>query len=110
MPPSPHVSEPPALPPMIPPMPLGKHDPAWPALVAQWKQTQNALRARLLVRPLSPLPLFVAGAAGAFSDDKRTVFAAAVVYAREAGHIVEVAHAPEPADVLYIPGFLSFRE
>ncbi len=79
-------------------------------LMKEWKATQAALRERLVVRPLRPLPRFVAGADAAFSADKSTVFAAAVVYDREAQRVVEVAHASGPVGAPYIPGFLSFRE
>jgi deoxyribonuclease V len=88
----------------------GKLDPNWTELVESWKTTQRALRERIQVQPLSPLPRFVAGADAAFSTDKQTVFAAAVVYDREEKKIVEIAHAHHPAEVPYIPGFLSFRE
>ena len=87
-----------------------KTDPNWASLVEQWKSTQRALRERLVACPLDPLPRFVAGADAAFSDDKQHVFAAAVVYDREAQRIVDVAHARRPAEVPYVPGFLSFRE
>lgn len=88
----------------------GKHDPGWPQLVEEWKATQNRLRQKLIVCPLDPLPRFVAGADAAFSADKTTVFAAAVIYDREDGRIIEIGHASRPAEVPYIPGFLSFRE
>src|SRR5215218_650540 len=88
----------------------GKHDPDWKDLVASWKQEQSDLRARMIVRPLTPLPRFVAGVDAAYSEDKGTVFAAAVVYDRDAAAIVDVAHATIDVDVPYIPGFLSFRE
>ena len=88
----------------------GKSDPDWPALVAEWKATQSRLRERMIVAPLEPLPRFVAGADCAFSADKKTIFAAAVVYDRETQRIVEVAHATRPAEFPYVPGFLSFRE
>ena len=88
----------------------GKHDADWPDLVRSWKREQETLRARMVVRRLEPLPRFVAGVDGAFSADKRTVFAAAVVYDRETQRIVEVAHARRDAEVPYVPGFLSFRE
>jgi deoxyribonuclease V len=90
--------------------PRGKSDPGWAALVAKWKATQARLRERMIVAPLKPLPRFVAGADCAFSADKKTTFAAAVIYDREAQRVVEVAHAARPAGFSYIPGFLSFRE
>ena len=88
----------------------GKSDPGWPALVEKWKATQTRLRRQMIVAPLEPLPRFVAGADCAFSADKQTIFAAAVVYDREAGKIIEIAHAVRPAEFPYIPTFLSFRE
>jgi len=88
----------------------GKSDPGWAALVNEWKATQTRLRKRMIVAPLEPLPRFVAGADCAFSADKQTIFAAAVVYDREAGKIIEIAHAVRPAEFPYIPTFLSFRE
>ena len=68
------------------------------------------MRQRIAVKPLEPLPRYVAGVDGAFSDDKQTIFAAAVVYDRQAKAIIEVAHAVLPAEVPYVPTFLSFRE
>lgn len=88
----------------------GKSDPDWAALVNEWKATQGRLRQRILIAPLEPLPRFVVGADCAFSADKQTIFAAAVVYDRETQHIVEVTHATRPAEFPYVPGFLSFRE
>jgi deoxyribonuclease V len=88
----------------------GKADADWSQLIEQWKATQRALRERMIVAPLHPLPRFVAGADGAFSTDKTTVFAAAVIYDREEQRIVEVAHATGEAEVPYVPGFLTFRE
>lgn len=88
----------------------GKSDPGWPELVAEWKATQFRLRQKMIVAPLKALPRFVAGADCAFSSDKQTIFAAAVVYDCETQRIVEVAHATRPVEFPYIPGFLSFRE
>jgi deoxyribonuclease V len=88
----------------------GKHDPGWADLVADWKRQQLEMRQRIVVRPLDPLPRFVAGVDGAFSADKSTIFAAAVVYDRETRAIVEVAHAVRAAEFPYVPTFLSFRE
>ncbi len=88
----------------------GKSDPGWSALVGEWKATQERLRERMIVAPLEPLPRFVAGADCAFSTDKQTIFAAAVVYDRETQRIVEITHATRTAEFPYIPTFLSFRE
>lgn len=80
------------------------------AFIDEWKATQADLRSRLIVRPLRPLPRFVAGVDAAFTADKSTVLAAAVVYDRELKSIVEIAHATRPIEAPYLPGFLSFRE
>jgi deoxyribonuclease V len=88
----------------------GKFDPGWSALVAQWKAKQSRLREQMLVVPLEPRPRFVAGADCAYSDDKQTVFAAAVVYDCQTQRVIEVARAMRPAEFPYVPGFLSFRE
>jgi len=90
--------------------PRGKSDSGWNALVEEWKTTQARLRGRLIVAPLEPLPRFVAGADCAFSADKKTIFAAAIVYDRETQRVIEIAHATLPVEFPYIPGFLSFRE
>jgi deoxyribonuclease V len=88
----------------------GKSDPTWNALVQEWKEIQQRLRARMVIAPLDPLPRYVAGADAAFSADKQTVFAAAVIYDCAERRIVEVSHATRAAEVPYVPGFLSFRE
>lgn len=88
----------------------GKSDPGWKELVEGWKRTQDALRGRMIVAPLDPLPRFVAGTDAAFSADGRWVLAAAVVYDRIEGRIVEIARARGELDTPYVPGFLSFRE
>jgi deoxyribonuclease V len=88
----------------------GKSDPGWSVLVEEWKATQERLRERMIITPLEPLPRFVAGADCAFSADKQTIFAAAVVYDREKQCVVEVTHATRAAEFPYIPTFLSFRE
>lgn len=80
------------------------------ARIAQWKTIQLELREKLVVQSLDPLPRYVAGADVAFSMDKKHVLAAAVVYDRQEQRIIEVVHATRPAEVPYIPTFLSFRE
>lgn len=88
----------------------GKNDPDWAGIVESWKYQQAEMRRQIQVRPLDPLPRYVAGADAAFSRDKQTVFAAAVIYDRMERRIIEVAHATRPAEFPYVPGFLSFRE
>jgi deoxyribonuclease V len=80
------------------------------SLIEQWKETQCRLREQMEVRPLTPLPRFVAGADAAFSFDKKTIFAVALVYDREEQRVIEVSHVTRPVEAPYIPGFLSFRE
>jgi len=88
----------------------GKSDPDWSPLVEKWKAEQLRLREQMIVAPLEPLPRFVAGADCAFSADKQTIFAVAVVYDREMQRILEVTRATRLAEFPYVPGFLSFRE
>lgn len=88
----------------------GKHDPDWKSLVQSWKQTQADLRARLIVKPLDPLPRYIAGVDAAYGADGCTAYASAVVYDRVDQRIVEVADAVLKIDIPYIPGYLSFRE
>jgi deoxyribonuclease V len=87
-----------------------KDDPGWSDLVESWKRQQLELRKQMVISPLDPLPRYVAGVDAAFSNDKSTVFAAAVLYDREARRVLEIAHATAPAKYPYIPTFLSFRE
>jgi deoxyribonuclease V len=88
----------------------GKTYSDWADIIKGWKETQQALRKKMRIEALSPLPRFVAGADAAFSSDKQTVLAAAVIYDRIEKRIVEVAHATRPVEFPYIPTFLSFRE
>jgi deoxyribonuclease V len=90
----------------MPAKPPGKYA----QIMGEWKATQAELRARMVVAPLRPLPRYVAGADAAFSSDKSTVYAAAVLYDREDRRVIEVAHATGPVGAPYLPGFLSFRE
>jgi deoxyribonuclease V len=87
-----------------------KTDPQWAGLVEEWKATQAAMRERMVVRPLDPLPRFVAGADAAFSEDQWTIYGVEEVYVRDDVRFVEVARAVRTLDVPYVPGFLSFRE
>src|SRR5215213_1581281 len=80
------------------------------SLIEQWKETQRRLRERMEIRPLDPLPRFVAGADAAFSSDKKSIFAVALVYDREEQRVIEVSHVTRSVEAPYIPGFLSFRE
>jgi deoxyribonuclease V len=80
------------------------------ARVERWKELQAQMRRRMVVAPLGEIPRFVAGADMAFSADKQTAFAAAVVYDRVQQRIVDIAGACQPVTAPYIPGYLSFRE
>lgn len=85
-------------------------DPRLSALIHEWKATQNQMRAKLVFEPLKELPRFVAGADAAFSKDKGTIFAVALVYDRVKQRVVEVVRVKDKVVAPYIPGFLSFRE
>lgn len=79
-------------------------------LVEGWKAEQARRRALVRTEPLDPLPRYIAGADGAFSSDKKSIFVSAVVYDREEKRIVEVASLQDELSVPYVPTFLSFRE
>ena len=79
-------------------------------LINEWKAQQTEMWRRLVVQPLEPLPRFVAGVDAAYSEDKKTALAVALVYDREAQRVVEIVHATRPVEYPYIPTFLSFRE
>jgi deoxyribonuclease V len=79
-------------------------------LVEDWKAEQAKRRAMVRTEPLSPLPRFVAGADGAFSADKKSIFVVALVWDREEKRVVEISRVREPLSIPYVPGFLSFRE
>ena len=82
----------------------------WTGSTAPWRAEQERVRHLTRVAPLTPLPRFVAGADCAFSSDKTTIRAAAVVYDRESGCVVEDVAIEQPCGVPYVPTFLSFRE
>lgn len=88
----------------------GKIDGDWAKLVEEWKGVQEGLRGRMVIEPLRRLPRYVAGADAAFSSDKRTIYALAVVYDVEEKRVVEVKGVVREVSVPYVPGFLSFRE
>jgi deoxyribonuclease V len=88
----------------------GKADADWAELVAGWKAEQEELSRRIEFTPLRPVPRYVGGADIAFSADRKTALAVALVWDRERGEIVEMVRAARAVEVPYIPGFLSFRE
>ena len=94
----------------MPPKPPPTPSPRYKLNIQEWKDTQVELRRRMIVEPLHPLPRFVAGADAAFSGDKKTIYAVALVYDRQEQRVIEVAHAVQAVAAPYIPGFLSFRE
>ena len=83
---------------------------------AAWKPVQEAVRQRIVIAPLDPLPRFVCGADCAFGDgrfaknSKRLIYAVALVWDRVEQRVVEQAELVRPLDAPYIPTFLSFRE
>jgi deoxyribonuclease V len=81
------------------------------ALIEEWKAIQRKMRERMIVTPLPhPLPRFIAGADCAFSPDRESIFAIALVFDRDAQRIVEITHVIQRVEIPYVPGFLSFRE
>ena len=78
--------------------------------VAEWNQEQIRRANQVRIEPLEEIPRYIAGADCAFSADHETIFAAVVVYDRQAKHVVDVATDRRPVTVPYIPGYLSFRE
>lgn len=87
-----------------------KLDPDWEAWVERWKNEQTELSKRSVSEPMEEIPRFIAGVDAAFSPDPTKVLAAALVWDRQKGRVVEVKHAVRDAGVPYVPGFLSFRE
>jgi deoxyribonuclease V len=79
-------------------------------LLAEWRERQAELASQVIVRPLRPLPRFVAGADLALSPDGAWMLAAAVVYDREARAVVETSRGSARLVHPYIPGYLGFRE
>ena len=94
----------------MPPKSPPPESPRYPLHIQEWKDTQVELRRRMVVEPLHPLPRFVAGADAAFSADKKTIYAVALVYDRQEQRVIEVVHEVREVTAPYIPGFLSFRE
>jgi deoxyribonuclease V len=81
-----------------------------PGIVDEWKHIQLELASRRVVEPLGELPRFVVGADCAFLKNPDRAVAAALVWDREGGRVVEQAVAVVPLDVPYVPTYLSFRE
>lgn len=85
-------------------------DPALAPLMEEWRKAQLELASRALLRPLDPLPRFVAGVDSAIAPDGGHILSAAVVWDRELRVPVEIAHGSAPLEHPYIPGYLGFRE
>lgn len=83
---------------------------------AAWKPVQEAVRQRIVMAPLDPLPRYVCGADCAFGDGKfnknakKLIYAVALVWDRVEARVVEQAELVRPLEAPYIPTFLSFRE
>ncbi len=71
---------------------------------------QEELAGRCVIAPVRRLPRFIAGADCAFSVDKQSIFAVAVVWDRLENATLEVTRAKQAVTIPYVPGFLSFRE
>lgn len=83
---------------------------------AAWKPVQEAVRRRIVIEPLAPLPRFVCGADCAFGDGRfakdatNLIYAIALVWDRVEGRVVERSEVVRSLEAPYIPTFLSFRE
>lgn len=82
----------------------------WTGSTQAWKQVQQAVRQRLCVQPIVPLPRFVGACDCAFSRDGNRIQASAVVYDRIEHRLIEQTTIIQDCEVPYIPTFLSFRE
>jgi deoxyribonuclease V len=80
----------------------------WPGDLSEARATQERLRGKVRIIPLSGDPRYVAGADAAFSENH--VFAAACLYTLPDLVCVERAHAKKKLTFPYVPGYLSFRE
>ena len=78
--------------------------------IAGWKARQEALRDRVVRRPIRRLPRFVAGVDCAFADGGRRIVCAALVWDRRRDEVVDEHGAVLASQAPYVPGFLSFRE
>ena len=80
------------------------------AYAATWNPLQREIASRVVVAPLKPVPRFIAGADCAFSADKRSIFAVALVWDRVERQVIELTSVTRDVDVPYVSGYLSFRE
>lgn len=80
------------------------------AYAAAWNPIQRELASRVRMEPLPTLPRFFASADCAFTPDKRSIVAVALVWDRETKQIVEQTSLVRDLDVPYVSGYLSFRE
>ena len=80
-----------------------------PALVADLRQQQLALRERLRFGPLAQEPQFIGGCDSSFPTPD-TILSVVVVLAFPSLELVEKVHCHGPVPLPYVPGFLSFRE
>ena len=80
----------------------------WPGDIAQAAKIQDALAAKVRLRPLRKHPKLIAGVDAAFSD--RLVFAAACLFSLPDLELIDESGAVETLRFPYVPGFLTFRE
>ncbi|MEV6792394.1 endonuclease V [Streptomyces sp. NPDC051320] len=93
--------------PVIEPVPDG-----WPAEPAAAREVQDALRTRVVLDEVGPLPGEgpVTGVDVAYDDERNLVAAAAVVLDTTTLTVVEEATAVGRVAFPYVPGLLAFRE
>ena len=83
---------------------------AWPLTVAEAREVQEKLRARVITRDRIGRVRTVAGIDIGYEGDNRLARAAAVVLAFPSLELVEEAVVRVPVKFPYVPGYLSFRE
>jgi deoxyribonuclease V len=74
----------------------------------EWMLEQETLARRVVMAPFAGLPRYIAGADIAFFCEMAQ--AAALVWDRESGRVVDQVVIRRPVEYPYVPGFLSFRE
>ena len=80
------------------------------AYAAVWNPVQTELAARVRVEPIAGVPRYIAGADCAFSPDKRSIVAVALVWDRVGQQVIEQVAVVREVTAPYISGYLSFRE
>lgn len=82
----------------------------WPRTPRAAIALQRRLAARVRLTPIMEAPRWIGAADCAFSGDKQTIFAVALIWDAETHAVVERTRVRRPLVFPYIPGLLSFRE